>query len=91
MRISRTGKITVFTGASAMGQGLSTALAQIAASQLGVPVADVRVVAGSMSDAKLAILVARIATVDSISFASVSSVVESDSSEASPASSSPLP
>src|SRR6185312_2227398 len=37
VRISRTGKITVFTGASAMGQGLGTALAQITASQLGVP------------------------------------------------------
>ena len=32
VRISRTGKVTVFTGASAMGQGLGTAMAQIAAS-----------------------------------------------------------
>ena len=36
VRISRTGKVTVFTGASAMGQGLGTAMAQIAAAQLGV-------------------------------------------------------
>ena len=46
VRISRTGRITVFTGASAMGQGLGTALAQIAASQLGVGVNQVKVVAG---------------------------------------------
>jgi carbon-monoxide dehydrogenase large subunit len=46
VRISRTGRITVFTGASAMGQGLGTAMAQIAASQLGVPVDRVQVVAG---------------------------------------------
>jgi carbon-monoxide dehydrogenase large subunit len=46
VRISRTGRITVFTGASAMGQGLGTAMAQITASQLGVPVEKVTVVAG---------------------------------------------
>ena len=46
VRISRTGRITVFTGASAMGQGLGTAMAQIAASQLGVSVDKVKVVAG---------------------------------------------
>lgn len=53
VRISRTGKITVFTGASAMGQGLGTALAQIAASQLGVPVEHVRVVAGDTAGVSL--------------------------------------
>src|ERR1700754_5321177 len=42
VRISRTGKITVFTGASAMGQGLGTAMAQIAAAQLGVSVDKVK-------------------------------------------------
>jgi carbon-monoxide dehydrogenase large subunit len=46
VRISRTGRITVFTGASAMGQGLGTAMAQSTASQLGVPVEKVTVVAG---------------------------------------------
>lgn len=46
VRISRTGRVTVFTGASAMGQGLGTAMAQIAASELGVDVAKVQVVAG---------------------------------------------
>ena len=53
VRISRTGKITVFTGASAMGQGLATALAQIAASQLGVAVDQVKVVAGDTATVSL--------------------------------------
>jgi carbon-monoxide dehydrogenase large subunit len=53
VRISRTGKITVFTGASAMGQGLGTAMAQIAASQLGVPVEQISVVAGDTSGTSL--------------------------------------
>ena len=53
VRISRTGKITVFTGASAMGQGLATAMAQIAASQLGVPVEQIKVVAGDTSGVSL--------------------------------------
>jgi carbon-monoxide dehydrogenase large subunit len=53
VRISRTGRITVFTGASAMGQGLGTALAQIAASQLGVDVSQVKVVAGDTAGVSL--------------------------------------
>lgn len=53
VRISRTGKVTVFTGASAMGQGLGTALAQIAASALGIPVSQVTVVAGDTSTVSL--------------------------------------
>jgi len=53
VRISRTGRVSVFTGASAMGQGLGTALAQIAASQLGVDVGKVRVVAGDTSTVSL--------------------------------------
>jgi carbon-monoxide dehydrogenase large subunit len=53
VRISRTGKITVFTGASAMGQGLGTALAQVAASQLGVSVDKVTVVAGDTAGVSL--------------------------------------
>jgi len=53
VRISRTGKITIFTGASAMGQGLATAMAQIAASQLGVSVDQVKVVAGDTSGVSL--------------------------------------
>jgi carbon-monoxide dehydrogenase large subunit len=53
VRISRTGRVSIFTGASAMGQGLGTALAQIAASQLGVDVGKVRVVAGDTSTVSL--------------------------------------
>src|SRR4051794_1903059 len=53
VRISRTGKVTVFTGASAMGQGLGTAMAQIAAAQLGVGVDKVTVVAGDPSGVSL--------------------------------------
>jgi carbon-monoxide dehydrogenase large subunit len=53
VRISRTGRVTVFTGASAMGQGLGTALAQIAASQLGVGVDKVQVVAGDTAGVSL--------------------------------------
>jgi carbon-monoxide dehydrogenase large subunit len=53
VRISRTGKVTVFTGASAMGQGLGTAMAQIAAAQLGVGVDKVKVVAGDTAGVSL--------------------------------------
>jgi carbon-monoxide dehydrogenase large subunit len=53
VRISRTGKVTVFTGASAMGQGLGTAMAQVAASQLGVDVSMVKVVAGDTAGVSL--------------------------------------
>ncbi len=53
VRISRTGKITIFTGASAMGQGLHTALAQIAASQLGVGIDRIKVVASDTATVSL--------------------------------------
>jgi carbon-monoxide dehydrogenase large subunit len=53
VRISRTGRVTVLTGASAMGQGLGTALAQIAASQLGIDVSQVKVVAGDTAGVSL--------------------------------------
>ena len=53
VRVSRTGKITVFTGASAMGQGLGTALAQVTADQLGVDVSMVKVVAGDTGGVSL--------------------------------------
>ena len=36
VRVSPSGRVSVFTGAAAMGQGLKTALAQICASELGV-------------------------------------------------------
>jgi carbon-monoxide dehydrogenase large subunit len=53
VRISRTGRVTVFTGASAMGQGLGTALAQVAASQLGMDANKVTVVAGDTATVSL--------------------------------------
>ncbi len=46
VRIERSGKVRVFTGALAMGQGLKTMLAQITATQLGIAVHEVEVVAG---------------------------------------------
>ncbi|NBH05635.1 molybdopterin-dependent oxidoreductase [Amycolatopsis sp. SID8362] len=46
VRIDATGHVTVHTGQSAMGQGLHTALAQIAGHALGVPFDDVTVVSG---------------------------------------------
>ena len=46
VRIERSGKVRVFTGALAMGQGLKTMLAQVTAEQLGVPVHDIEVVSG---------------------------------------------
>ena len=46
VRIAPSGRVTVATGAAAMGQGLKTALAQICAHELGVKAEDVRVVSG---------------------------------------------
>ena len=46
VRIDRSGKVSVFTGAVAIGQGLKTALAQICAEQLGVEPGAITVVAG---------------------------------------------
>lgn len=46
VRVSQNGKISVFTGATAMGQGLATALAQICAEELSVTPEDVTVIAG---------------------------------------------
>jgi carbon-monoxide dehydrogenase large subunit len=46
VRIDRSGKVTIATGAVAIGQGIKTALAQICAEQLGVQPADIKVVAG---------------------------------------------
>jgi carbon-monoxide dehydrogenase large subunit len=46
VRIGRSGRISVYTGAMPMGQGIKTALAQICAEQFGVAPAEVTVVAG---------------------------------------------
>jgi aerobic carbon-monoxide dehydrogenase large subunit len=46
VRIGRSGRISVYTGAMPMGQGIRTALAQICAEQFAVPTDSVSVVAG---------------------------------------------
>ncbi|MCK9914305.1 xanthine dehydrogenase family protein molybdopterin-binding subunit [Microbacteriaceae bacterium K1510] len=46
VRVGQDGKVSVYTGATAMGQGLETALAQICADNLSVVPEDVRVIAG---------------------------------------------
>ncbi len=53
VRVSNTGKVTVFTGAANLGQGLRTVLAQIAASELGLDAHDVAVVPGDTSGVAL--------------------------------------
>ena len=46
IRIAADGKVTVFTGKVELGQGIVTALAQIAAEELDVPLARVTMVSG---------------------------------------------
>jgi aerobic carbon-monoxide dehydrogenase large subunit len=46
VRVGRSGKVSVFSGAAPMGQGTKTMLAQIAADQFGVAPADINVVVG---------------------------------------------
>lgn len=46
VRVSGNGRVSVFTGALEMGQGIKTSLAQICADELGVPMDRVDVVAG---------------------------------------------
>ena len=53
VRISHNGKVTVYTGAAAIGQGLQTAMAQICASELGLAATDVQVVAGDTAGVSL--------------------------------------
>jgi carbon-monoxide dehydrogenase large subunit len=53
VRVSNTGKVTVFTGAANLGQGLRTVLAQIAASELGLRADQISVVPGDTSGAAL--------------------------------------
>ena len=53
VRISRNGRVTVYTGAAAIGQGLQTAMAQICASELGLAAEDVQVVAGDTAGVSL--------------------------------------
>jgi aerobic carbon-monoxide dehydrogenase large subunit len=53
VRIAPSGRVSVFTGAAAMGQGLATALAQICAEELGLLPEQVSVIAGDTSVAPL--------------------------------------
>jgi len=46
VRVSPKGRVDVYTGALAMGQGLATALAQICAEQLAMPIEDIHVTCG---------------------------------------------
>jgi carbon-monoxide dehydrogenase large subunit len=53
VRVSNTGRVTVFTGAAAIGQGLQTALAQIAAEELGLRADEISVVPGDTAGVTL--------------------------------------
>ena len=53
VRVGRSGKVSIFTGAMAMGQGLKTVLAQIAADQIGVRPEDITVVSGDTATIQL--------------------------------------
>ena len=46
VRIHPTGKVTVFTGSSTHGQGHETTFAQLAGSELGIPMEDIEVIHG---------------------------------------------
>ena len=46
VRVGRSGRVMIYTGAMAMGQGTKTGLAQICADHLGVDPGEIRVVAG---------------------------------------------
>jgi carbon-monoxide dehydrogenase large subunit len=53
VKVSASGRVSVFTGAAAMGQGLKTALAQICAEQLGLKAEEIHVVSGDTSTVSL--------------------------------------
>jgi carbon-monoxide dehydrogenase large subunit len=53
VRIAASGRVSVYTGAAALGQGLKTALAQICADQLGLRAQDIDVVPGDTSRVSL--------------------------------------
>lgn len=53
VRVSNTGSVSVYTGAAAIGQGLRTALAQIAAGELGLSADSINVVPGDTSGVPL--------------------------------------
>ena len=49
VRVHPTGKVTVATGSSSHGQGHETTFAQVASSELGIPMEDIQVVHGDTS------------------------------------------
>ncbi len=53
VRVATNGRVSVFTGAAAMGQGLGTALAQICARELGVAIENITVIAGDTARARM--------------------------------------
>lgn len=53
VRMHMTGKVTVYTGASAHGQGHETTFAQLVASELGISVEDVDVVHGDTAQVQM--------------------------------------
>ena len=53
VRVGQNGKVSVFTGATAMGQGLATALAQLCADELAISPEEVTVIAGDTSKTPL--------------------------------------
>src|SRR5262249_11939582 len=53
VRVSNTGRVSVYTGAAAIGQGLQTALAQIAATALGLDRDEIRVGPGDTAGVAL--------------------------------------
>jgi carbon-monoxide dehydrogenase large subunit len=55
VRIGTSGKVSVYTGGVAMGQGFHTAMAQICADQLGVSPKDVTVIAGDTDTVSMGI------------------------------------
>lgn len=53
VRVAPTGKVSIFTGAHEMGQGIKTALAELCADTLGVRIEDVNVIAADTAFAPL--------------------------------------
>jgi len=53
VRVGRSGRVSVYTGAAAMGQGVKTALAQICGEELGVDPKDIHVTSGDTATVPL--------------------------------------
>ncbi len=55
VRVHPTGKVTVYTGSSAHGQGHETTFSQIVASEMGIPIEDVEVVHGDTAQVQFGV------------------------------------